>query len=38
MPSQRFSNPAILAFVGADEDDEIVPGRVVGVQEVCDYA
>ena len=38
MFGQRLSNPHILAFFGANKQDEIVTGGVVGVKEVRDYA
>jgi len=38
MLGQGFSDPAILAFVGAHEDDEVVAGGIVGVEEVRGYA
>jgi hypothetical protein len=37
MLSQRLANPHILAVVGTDEQDEIVSGGIVRVEEVCDY-
>ena len=35
---QRLADPSILAVLGADDDDEVVPGRVVRVQQVGDEA
>jgi hypothetical protein len=35
---QRLADPDILAVVGADEQYEVVPGGVVRVEEVRDYA
>jgi hypothetical protein len=31
MLSQELADPAILAVVGSNDDDQIVPGRVVRV-------
>jgi|TARA_R110002003_G_scaffold9_14_gene479 hypothetical protein len=36
--SQRFADPYIFAVVGADEQYKVVPGGIVGVKEICDYA
>ena len=38
MLSQRLADPHILAFVCANEQDEVIASGVVGVQEVRDYA
>ena len=37
MLSEGFSDPAILALAGAEDDNEVVAGSIVGVKEVCDY-
>jgi hypothetical protein len=34
--SEKFANPAILAFVRADDDDEVVAGDVVRVEQIGD--
>lgn len=38
MLCQRLANPHILAIVGSDEQDEVVSGGIVRVEEVRDYA
>ncbi|UKZ60515.1 uncharacterized protein TrAtP1_001790 [Trichoderma atroviride] len=38
MLGQCFANPVVLTLVCADEDDEVAPGGIVGVEEVCDKA
>jgi hypothetical protein len=38
MFGQRLANPHILAILGADKQNEVVSGRIVGVKEICDYA
>ena len=38
MLCQRLANPYILAIISSDEQDEVVSGGVVRVEEVRDYA
>jgi hypothetical protein len=38
MLSEALTDPAIFAFVCAEDDDEVVAGSVVGVEEVGYYA
>lgn len=38
MLRERLANPHILALVCADEQDEVVSGGIVGVEQVRDYA
>lgn len=35
---EGFSDPVIFAVVGADEDDEVLAGGIIGVEEVGDEA
>jgi hypothetical protein len=35
---ERLANPDILAVVCADKQDQVVPGSVVRMKEVCDDA
>lgn len=37
MLGERFANPAVLAVLCADEDDEVVAPGIVRVEEVSDY-
>jgi hypothetical protein len=35
---QRLANPAILTLLGANNHDQVVAGRIIGVQEIGDEA
>jgi hypothetical protein len=38
MFSQCLSNPAIFSLIGSDYDNQIITGRIVGVEEIVDKA
>ena len=38
MLGKRFANPHVFAIIGANEQYEVVPSGIVGMEEVCDYA
>ena len=38
MLSERFTNPYILTFVCTDKQNEVIPGGIIGVEEIRDYA
>jgi hypothetical protein len=35
---ERLTNPHILSLVCADEQNEVVPGGIIGVEDIRDYA
>ena len=38
MLGKRFANPHVFAIVSANEQYEVVPSSIVGMEEVRDYA